>query len=127
MEKIHIFSISALLVIFSILIFMTSSVIANASGLSSLDVPYARIMMSVPTKGDYHNVVIETCARNSVLTKPELLVFTDLEEKTIPLGQGTSINDCAYTGAQIKFSDPDSISLTLISQDKNPPKFVKKS
>jgi hypothetical protein len=89
---------------------MTSSVIANASGLSSLDVPYARIMMSAPTKGDYYNVVIETCARNSVLTKPELLVSTDLEEKTIPLGQGISINDCAYTGAQIKVSDPDSIA-----------------
>lgn len=106
---------------------MTPSIIATASGFISLDVPYARILMSAPTKEDYYNVVIETCARTSVLTKPELLVVTDLEEKTIPLGQGISINNCAYTGAQIKVSDPDSISLTLISQDKNPAKFVKKS
>ena len=106
---------------------MTSSIIANASGLSTIDIPYARIVMSVTPEEGHQNVVIETCARNSVLVKPQLLVFTDLEEKVIPIGGGISINNCAYTGTQIKVSNPDSISLTLISQDKNPPKFAKNS
>ena len=88
------------------------------TGSTTENFPYTKVLMMVPEKTNYYAYAFKTCSGQSILKEPTILVSSDLEYRTINLIKDIPASSCFITGALIKALDPNTVSFTVYSNDK---------
>ena len=63
-----------------------------------------------------HNVVFEACTGAEVLRAPEVMITSDMDEKTVRVSEKIIANSCQMSAAKVHAKDPSTISLSVANR-----------